>query len=82
MPDHDSDPATTRLLSAGLSPVHRPKRAARTRYAGRCRHAATGPTQEGLFELHAISAFAALAQPARLAIFRLLIKHEPASLPA
>ena len=28
-------------------------------------------------EPHAISALAALAQPTRLAIFRLLIKHEP-----
>jgi len=40
-------------------------------------HASTGPTKEGLSEPHAISALAALAQPTRLAIFRLLIKHEP-----
>jgi ArsR family transcriptional regulator len=32
---------------------------------------------EGVSEPHAISALSALAQPTRLAIFRLLIKHEP-----
>jgi ArsR family transcriptional regulator, arsenate/arsenite/antimonite-responsive transcriptional repressor len=40
-------------------------------------HASTGPIQGELSEHHAISALAALAQPTRLAIFRLLIKHEP-----
>jgi ArsR family transcriptional regulator, arsenate/arsenite/antimonite-responsive transcriptional repressor len=33
-------------------------------------------------EAHAISALAALAQPTRLAIFRLLIKHEPVGITA
>jgi ArsR family transcriptional regulator len=33
-------------------------------------------------EPHAISALAALAQPTRLAIFRLLIKHEPVGITA
>ena len=33
-------------------------------------------------EAHAISALAALAQPTRLAIFRLLIKHEPIGITA
>jgi ArsR family transcriptional regulator, arsenate/arsenite/antimonite-responsive transcriptional repressor len=45
-------------------------------------HAATGLTLEGLSEPHAISALAALAQPTRLAIFRLLIKHEPVGITA
>ena len=45
-------------------------------------HASTGPTQGGLTEPHAISALAALAQPTRLAIFRLLIKHEPLGITA
>jgi ArsR family transcriptional regulator len=45
-------------------------------------HASTGLTQEGLSEPHAISALAALAQPTRLAIFRLLIKHEPVGITA
>lgn len=40
-------------------------------------HASTGPIQRELSEPHAISALAALAQPTRLAIFSLLIKHEP-----
>jgi DNA-binding transcriptional ArsR family regulator len=35
-----------------------------------------------LSEEHAISALAALAQPTRLAIFRLLVKHEPAGITA
>lgn len=35
-----------------------------------------------LSEAHAISALAALAQPTRLAIFRLLIKHEPVGITA
>ena len=33
-------------------------------------------------ETDALLAFAALAQPTRLAVFRLLIAHEPAGLPA
>jgi len=33
-------------------------------------------------EPHAISALAALAQPTRLAIFRLLVKHEPIGITA
>jgi DNA-binding transcriptional ArsR family regulator len=37
---------------------------------------------KGLSEAHAISALAALAQPTRLAIFRLLIKHEPIGITA
>jgi ArsR family transcriptional regulator, arsenate/arsenite/antimonite-responsive transcriptional repressor len=45
-------------------------------------HASVGLTQEGLSEPHAISALAALAQPTRLAIFRLLIKHEPVGITA
>ena len=35
-----------------------------------------------LSDPHAISTFAALAQPTRLAIFRLLIKHEPVGVTA
>lgn len=35
-----------------------------------------------LSEAHAISALAALAQPTRLAIFRLLVKHEPLGITA
>lgn len=45
-------------------------------------HASTGPTDGSLSEPHAISALAALAQPTRLAIFRLLIKHEPIGITA
>jgi ArsR family transcriptional regulator len=45
-------------------------------------HASTGLTQGGLSEPHAISALAALAQPTRLAIFKLLIKHEPVGITA
>jgi ArsR family transcriptional regulator len=43
-----------------------------------------GPVSSGnqLTEVHAISALAALAQPTRLAIFRLLIKHEPVGITA
>ncbi len=40
-------------------------------------HAKAVPTGSLLSEAHAISALAALAQPTRLAIFRLLMKHEP-----
>ena len=35
-----------------------------------------------LSEAHAISALASLAQPTRLAIFRLLVKHEPVGITA
>ena len=43
-----------------------------------------GPVSSGnqLGEDHAISALSALAQPTRLAIFRLLIKHEPVGITA
>src|ERR1700692_704207 len=43
-----------------------------------------GPVSSGnqLSEAHAISALSALAQPTRLAIFRLLIKHEPVGITA
>ncbi len=43
-----------------------------------------GPVSSGnkLTEAHAISALSALAQPTRLAIFRLLIKHEPIGITA
>ena len=43
-----------------------------------------GPISSGnqLSDEHAISALAALAQPTRLAIFRLLIKHEPIGITA
>ena len=40
-------------------------------------HATAAPTGKSLSEGLAISALAALAQPTRLAIFRLLVKHEP-----
>src|ERR1700720_1412426 len=40
-------------------------------------HANVVPTGRSLSEAHAISALSALAQPTRLAIFRLLVKHEP-----
>jgi ArsR family transcriptional regulator, arsenate/arsenite/antimonite-responsive transcriptional repressor len=45
-------------------------------------HASTGPADGSLTEPHAISALAALAQPTRLAIFGLLIKHEPVGITA
>ncbi len=45
-------------------------------------HASTAPAEGSLSEPHAISALAALAQPTRLAIFRLLIKHEPIGITA
>jgi ArsR family transcriptional regulator, arsenate/arsenite/antimonite-responsive transcriptional repressor len=45
-------------------------------------HASTGPVQGELSEPNAISALAGLAQPTRLAIFRLLIKHEPVGITA
>src|SRR5882762_8372449 len=40
-------------------------------------HANVVPTGSSFSEAHAISALSALAQPTRLAIFRLLLKHEP-----
>ena len=40
-------------------------------------HANVVPIGSALTEAHAISALSALAQPTRLAIFRLLVKHEP-----
>jgi DNA-binding transcriptional ArsR family regulator len=40
-------------------------------------HASAVPSGGSFSEAHAISALSALAQPTRLAIFRLLIKHEP-----
>jgi ArsR family transcriptional regulator, arsenate/arsenite/antimonite-responsive transcriptional repressor len=40
-------------------------------------HANVVPTGSSLSEAHAISALSALAQPTRLAIFRLLVRHEP-----
>ncbi|MGC1577963.1 MAG: metalloregulator ArsR/SmtB family transcription factor [Beijerinckiaceae bacterium] len=40
-------------------------------------HATQVSPGKSLSEPHAISALAALAQPTRLAIFRLLVKHEP-----
>jgi ArsR family transcriptional regulator, arsenate/arsenite/antimonite-responsive transcriptional repressor len=45
-------------------------------------HATHVNSSETLSEPHAISALAALAQPRRLAIFRLLIKHEPTGITA
>src|ERR1700688_3230595 len=39
-------------------------------------HANVVPTGSSFSEAHAISALSALAQPTRLAIFRLLVKHE------
>jgi ArsR family transcriptional regulator len=45
-------------------------------------HATRVSPGQALSEAHAISALAALAQPTRLAIFRLLIKHEPVGITA
>jgi ArsR family transcriptional regulator, arsenate/arsenite/antimonite-responsive transcriptional repressor len=45
-------------------------------------HACIRPAEGNLTEPHAISALAALAQPTRLAIYRLLIKHEPVGITA
>ncbi len=45
-------------------------------------HATQVNSSETLSEPYAISALAALAQPTRLAIFRLLIKHEPIGITA
>src|SRR3977135_3218659 len=45
-------------------------------------HATQVSSGQALSEAHAISALAALAQPTRLAIFRLLIKHEPIGITA
>lgn len=45
-------------------------------------HASPIESGDQLNDGHAISALAALAQPTRLAIFRLLIKHEPIGITA
>ncbi len=45
-------------------------------------HAGVVPAGGSLSEAHAISALAALAQPTRLAIFRLLVQHEPVGITA
>ena len=45
-------------------------------------HANAVPAGSSLSEAHAISALAALAQPSRLAIFRLLVRHEPVGITA
>ena len=45
-------------------------------------HAGPVPPGKQLSDVYAISALAALAQPTRLAIFRLLIKHEPVGITA
>lgn len=45
-------------------------------------HAGVSAGRGDISEAHAISALAALAQPTRLAIFRLLIKHEPVGITA
>src|SRR3954462_4193056 len=45
-------------------------------------HASPISSGDRLGEAHAISALAALAQPTRLAIFRLLVKHEPVGITA
>ncbi len=45
-------------------------------------HATQVNSSEPFSEPHAISALAALAQPTRLAIFRLLVKHEPIGITA
>ena len=45
-------------------------------------HLAPAVTGEGMTGPHALSALAALGQPTRLEIFRLLIRREPSGLPA
>ena len=45
-------------------------------------HARRLPTEGSLSSAHAISVLAALAQPTRLEIFRLLLKHEPIGITA
>jgi ArsR family transcriptional regulator, arsenate/arsenite/antimonite-responsive transcriptional repressor len=45
-------------------------------------HASSVSPGNQLTEAHAISALAALAQPTRLAIFKLLIKHQPVGVTA
>ena len=45
-------------------------------------HATQVNSGQARSEMHAISALAALAQPTRLSIFRLLIKHEPVGVSA
>ena len=45
-------------------------------------HFAPAVTGEGMTSPHALSALAALGQPSRLEIFRLLMRNAPAGLPA
>ena len=45
-------------------------------------HAGRVPTGSTLLPAHAVSVLAALAQPTRLEIFRLLLKHEPVGIAA
>jgi DNA-binding transcriptional ArsR family regulator len=45
-------------------------------------HVGPRPNEEGMSGLHALSALAALGQPMRLTIFRLLMRREPDGLPA
>ena len=45
-------------------------------------HAGRVPLGEGFLSPHAISVLSALAQPTRLEIFRLLLKHEPVGITA
>ncbi len=45
-------------------------------------HAGRVPADGSLSAAHAISVLAALAQPTRLAIFKLLLKHEPVGITA
>ena len=45
-------------------------------------HFAPAAHGEGISSAHALSALAALGQPSRLEIFRLLMRREPAGLPA
>ena len=45
-------------------------------------HVGPRPNEEGMSGPHALSALAALGQPMRLSIFRLLIRREPDGLPA
>lgn len=45
-------------------------------------HAGVNPGEGDLSEAHAISVLSALAQSTRLAIFRLLVKHEPVGITA
>ena len=45
-------------------------------------HAGPDPVGDTMTAPHALSALAALGQPTRLAVFRLLMRHEPEGLPA